>query len=539
MGPASRSSPRSPCSSLWRSDDLRLPEPGPDRFKGLCPGVSSASRSRCRAEVTACVCTTCRTPDTDTDPAALHAYRDPMTRRSPYLRRLRRKWDSPDRLNSIRRLLEQRSDQAWALTAKFLRRLPWRRQPVSGEPISAGVAFGILTVNFSTTRYLKLMLLTLAEQDAPQLIRRIVIADNGSQDGGAPFLRELSSRIPQISLVEHRHFLNHARGLRGAAARLDRNERSLPACDQSNVLLFCDSDIVFRSPDALRELATAVATDGAALVGELRKFHEYPDIQASFFAVRRDVYDSVRIAPLVNHGSPAYWLQRSIWQADLPVVDFPSNQGGFVLHRGRTAVAAARRFRPRHSYATAEHAQPHFMNVVDGAESWEWIESRFAHLLEPSAESQLVELLRHRFRGSAHDEADTAAPRPTSVGSVVDAPDPNSLLEEPSEGYGAAPLDPAQRLMWAPGSLKRTSLDGVALLAGPGEPVTLTGTSLATWSLFEAPTSTYEAVAAIVDVFGTPEDVALRQMIPFLQSLLAAGLLQLEPSPAPEVASDG
>ena len=51
--------------------------------------------------------------------------------------------------------------------------------------------------------------------------------------------------------------------------------------------------------------------------GELRhNLYPYPEAQASFFAVRRDCYARSDIDPIVHHGAPAYFMQRSIMNTD-------------------------------------------------------------------------------------------------------------------------------------------------------------------------------------------------------------------------------
>jgi len=50
------------------------------------------------------------------------------------------------------------------------------------------------------------MLLTLAEQSSLQLLKRIILVDNRSRDGGSSFLRELAERTNRISAVESRGF---------------------------------------------------------------------------------------------------------------------------------------------------------------------------------------------------------------------------------------------------------------------------------------------------------------------------------------------
>ena len=303
------------------------------------------------------------------------------------VRRLR----GPDGGNRLRRHAEQRVDQAWTLARWKLE----RHEPVA--PFDCDPRFALLTVNFSTTRYLKMMLLTLTDQDALSRVRRIVIVDNRSRDGGVPFLRALAQRMDRVHLVEHRHFLNHARGMRSCVRALDRVEAGAPVASPSNLLLFCDPDVVFLNPATLRDLGSAVVDDAAAFVGELRRAPPDLDVQASFFVVRRDAYARPDVAPFVNHGSPALWMQRSIWRAGLPVADFPSNHGGYILHRGRSAVAAAHELFPRHSYATADARHPHFMGVPDGPRIWARTEDRYSELLRPDAETRLLELLAERL----------------------------------------------------------------------------------------------------------------------------------------------
>lgn len=293
--------------------------------------------------------------------------------------------------NRLRRQVEMRLDQAWGLARNRFGRTP-AVDEFDGDP-----RFALLTVNFSTTRYLKLMLLTLSEQEELGLLSRIVVADNRSRDGGRRFLQRLSERVDRLHLVENRVFLSHARGMRRALGELDRVEAGLAADERSNLLVFCDTDVIFRSHEVLLDLAASVIAHDAALVGELRSLHEVPDIQASFFVVRRDVYGRRTVRPWVNHGSPAYWMQRSIWRAGLTVVDFPSNQGGHILHRGRAGVEAAAQFSPRHAYAKVERRAPHFMGVPDGARVWAATEERHERLLRVENEPELIDHLARKF----------------------------------------------------------------------------------------------------------------------------------------------
>jgi len=288
-----------------------------------------------------------------------------------------------DRWNKARRHTEQRLDQAWALTAARVK--PTGRVPrFDGDP-----RFGVVTVNASTTRYVKLMLLTLSEQQhVADLLREIVIVDNDSRDRGVAFLRPLADRVESIRLVQLRTFRNHARGMRAGLRALTRD---------ANLVLFCDPDVVWRNPETLLDLAAVMTAHGAAIAGEPRGGHANPNVQASFLAVRRDVLDRRDVRPPVNHGSPLLWLQGDVVKAGLTVMQFPSNHGGYILHRGRTAVAATREFTPHRSYATAATRFPHYMGVPGGETIWAEIEARHAALLEPESEPQLLDLLAERF----------------------------------------------------------------------------------------------------------------------------------------------
>lgn len=268
--------------------------------------------------------------------------------------------------------------------------------PFDGDPRLA-----LVTVNFSTTRYLKLMLCTLGEQSALWLLERIVVVDNGSRDGGRPFLRALADRVPRIHLVERRLWLNHAAGMRAGVRALH------PIAPSPNMLVFCDPDVVFRNPDTLLRLAAAMADHDAAFAGEARAptWTSHPDVQASLFAVRTDVVARRDIRPLANHGSPAYALQASLLAAGLTIVDFPSNHGGYVLHRGRTGVAAAGTHHRWHSYAGVAMNQPHYMGVAAGPAIWAEVEQRWAPLLDPGDEPALLDHLAARFASLGADPA--------------------------------------------------------------------------------------------------------------------------------------
>ncbi|MFP8781178.1 glycosyltransferase family 2 protein [Hydrogenophaga sp. RWCD_12] len=291
------------------------------------------------------------------------------------------------RLDQVRRRVEQSVDQAAALAHRGLfgtASVP----PFDGQP-----RFALVTVNYSTTRWLKLMLLTLSEQDALDTVSDIVVVDNDSRDGADRLRAALGSRVPRLRWVQNRRFLSHARGIRlGLRALDDMGSRA-------NVVLAIDTDVVFLRQDTLQTLG-GLFQQGAALAGEMRDWvYAVPEAQASFVAFRRDVYARRDIAPWVNHGAPSYWMQKSIRRRGLPVVDFATYRDGYALHRGRSGVLAAGRYRQGSSYASVLNHDPHFMGVPGGEETWRATEQRWGRYLEPGAEEALVELLARRLGG--------------------------------------------------------------------------------------------------------------------------------------------
>ncbi len=283
-----------------------------------------------------------------------------------------------DLVNRLRRHGQMRADQVLTLARQ---RLGIRR---SVDPFDGNPRVALVTVNFATLRYLQLMLLTLGEQRDLSLVERIVVVHHRSREGGDDFLRELAARVPRMHLVVRRRGRSHAPGMRAGIRALRRLERSAPPDRRANTLLFCDPDVIFLDPHTIGAVAACIR-GGAALVGEFRGPPTDPNIQASFLAVRRDVYARRDVMPWVSHGSPTLWLQRSVVAAGLETVHFPANHDGHLLHRGRGAVHAVRTTEPRHRYATAASHHAHYMGVPGGAETWAAVEARYAPLLADRA----------------------------------------------------------------------------------------------------------------------------------------------------------
>lgn len=298
----------------------------------------------------------------------------------------------PARLNAARRHGAALLDGSAARTWRAMR----GGGPVlafDGEP-----RFALLSVNYSTTHWLKLMLRSLVELQGLAQVRAVVICDNGSRDGGADFLRRLARRAGRVVLVENRWWTHHARGMRLAIEALQAGESNRAAALRTNLFWFVDPDVVFLRHDTLLDLGRVFSATDAAFAGELRRHvHPLPEAQASFLAVRRDWAERRDVSPWIHGGSPAWPLQRDIWRAGGRGVHFPAYSQAYAVHRGRAAVAAARDWHPRSAYAGVADRAPHFMGIKGAETAWAARAAEFASYLEPQGEDALLDLLSERL----------------------------------------------------------------------------------------------------------------------------------------------
>ena len=81
----------------------------------------------------------------------------------------------------------------------------------------------------------------------------------------------------------------------------------------------------------------------------------------------------------------------------LKLHDFRSDFGGYILHRGRSGVAAAKEFYPFNSFAKVSNNQAHFMGVENGKAIWDAVEIKYTELLKKKNEGELIEFLSHKL----------------------------------------------------------------------------------------------------------------------------------------------
>ncbi len=270
-------------------------------------------------------------------------------------------------LNSARRRIRRYAD--WA-------RVGWSKLGAAShcEAFDGRLRVALLSVSFNTRELTKLMLLSLADQPWAQQLGRVVIVDNGSQDGSPDLLDQLA-RSTRIECVHNTGPSSHGFGLRRAVSWIEQTEAGWPSERRSNVYLVADTDIIFLRADTLSACSQALSASDVGALGELQFDLGEPYAHPCCLFVRRDALADPRVWPFVDHGAPALWLERSLRCAGRIVLDFPLRSQDHIVHRGRASIAAVNALGLSSPYANVRH-DAHFHGNPRGAELWAALEER-------------------------------------------------------------------------------------------------------------------------------------------------------------------
>jgi glycosyltransferase involved in cell wall biosynthesis len=190
----------------------------------------------------------------------------------------------------------------------------------------------------------------------------IVIVDNGSRDGSAELLAE-AGRAGVCALLANDVNRQHGPGLNQGISWLASRPGPLPAW-----IWILDSDVIAARPDVLSAALAAAQSGSAALVGEPQwdQWH-----QVERFGLYSLILDPAQvwrpgIGPFTDGGDPSFELLSSAARSGLRPAAFPFTGEGYVIHRGRSSLAAVfaagDRSHPHYDWATGHHA-PHFGEV--------------------------------------------------------------------------------------------------------------------------------------------------------------------------------
>ena len=237
----------------------------------------------------------------------------------------------------------------------------WWPLPTSVESPSGVV---VASVNYNTKNLIALLLWSLHRFLGDEL-RSIVVVDNGSSDGSVELLRAAADAglCELIINQENRH---HGPALSQAISYLACSQQS--STDTRPWLWLLDSDCVIAREDAATNAVVAAVKANAALVGEAY-WNRWNEIyQFSGFSLLLDPAAVWReeIGAIPDGGDPIGEFEKSCHEQGISPLSFPFTKDGYLIHRGRSTLAAVHRrgeaTNPLYEWAQTHH-EPHFQEV--------------------------------------------------------------------------------------------------------------------------------------------------------------------------------
>jgi glycosyltransferase involved in cell wall biosynthesis len=259
--------------------------------------------------------------------------------------------------------------QSYFRGARVHLRRNWSQPPCRVEANRrANVA--IVTVNWNTATLIAQLLFSICRVVGREQVKRIVVVDNNSDDGSQALLEALS-RAGVIDVIYNKHQRYHGPGLNDGIHFLERLQRnSKNAADAIDYIWVIDSDCIILRDDVINDSVAALRKSGAGLCGQFQD-EAMPEGYAHVSSLLFDPARAWRrgFCKFEEHGVPALALQRSMLKNNIPRLDFPFRDNGYLLHPGRGTLRVVRERAEitNNYYSWAEdHWEPGYHDVANG-----------------------------------------------------------------------------------------------------------------------------------------------------------------------------
>jgi hypothetical protein len=236
--------------------------------------------------------------------------------------------------------------------------------PPAQSEAPAGVV--IASVNYNT-KGLIAQLLWSAYRFLGDTVQSVVIVDNGSTDGSVELLQEVAT-AGLCELIVNRENRHHGPALSQAISYVAQTQ---PSRHTSRPWLWLlDSDCLLARADAATAAIDAAVAAQAALVGEAYWNRWNDRYQFSGFSLLLDPAQVWRaaIGPIPDGGDPIGEFEQACRVYGVPALSFPFTQEGYLIHLGRSTLAAVRQraetSNPLYEWAQ-DHHEPHFQEVTN------------------------------------------------------------------------------------------------------------------------------------------------------------------------------